>query len=331
MTSFMERIFHRQAPIPSTQATGYLRHQYQCTWLPPNSLSPSLSLLDCPSRYDKTAHRPQGSMFSGRLWNPSLICAAIFRRRDRAHTGSRLLERFNITSKDLSPVKNRSSHSRSRNQQVAFAPINDRVHRKIPSAQGHASQLRCDPTKRRHQLVGSPFHQDLDPSPSLQVTVGLLLACSTVADLLFCSHCRSHYTVLRLWSTALSPSLNRLSDPLYASSSMENQDQTNAQDPANTPTERFFNRECTMCKTHSILINSFVKHLKDYETDSRAKRKKLEKQKEEIENLKGRCSHLEEAIDQIKALSQNYQAEASFKASARRDPTPEDSVMQNFP
>jgi len=158
MTSFMERIFHRQAPIPSSQATGHLRHQYQCTWLPPNPLSSSLSLLDCPSRYDRTAHRHQGPMFSDRLWNPSLICAAIFRRRDRAHNGSRLLERFKITSKDLSPVKNRSSHSRSRNQQVAFTPIKDRGHHITPSAQGHARQSRCDPTKRRHQLVGSPSH-----------------------------------------------------------------------------------------------------------------------------------------------------------------------------
>jgi len=74
-----------------------------------------------------------------------------------------------------------------------------------------------------------------------------------------------------------------------------------------------------------------VNHLKDYETDSRSKRKKMEKQKEEIENLKGRCNHLEEAIEQIKALSQSYQAEASFKASARRDPTPDDSVTQNLP
>lgn len=83
------------------------------------------------------------------------------------------------------------------------------------------------------------------------------------------------------------------------------------------------------------MTNSFVKQFKDlkddFETDSRLKRKKLEKQKEEIESLKGRCSHLEEAIEQIKALSQSYQAEASTKASARRDPMPDDLVTQKLP
>ena len=82
---------------------------------------------------------------------------------------------------------------------------------------------------------------------------------------------------------------------------VDQQDQPNAQEPAINPIDRIFNKECTMCKTQTIMINRFVKHFNDlkddYEADSRSKRKKLEKQKEEIENLKGRCSHLEEAIE----------------------------------
>lgn len=83
------------------------------------------------------------------------------------------------------------------------------------------------------------------------------------------------------------------------------------------------------------MINRLRKQLSelkdDYEADTRSKRKKLEKQKVEIENLKGRCSHLEEAIEQIRALTQSYQAEASTKASgARRDPLPDVSVTQKL-
>jgi len=91
-----------------------------------------------------------------------------------------------------------------------------------------------------------------------------------------------------------------------------------------------------MCKTHTFMINrlrSKLKELKeDYEYDSRSKRKKLEKQKAEIENLQGRCSHLEEAMEQIRALTQSFQAEASTKASgARREPFPDISVTQKTP
>jgi len=97
-----------------------------------------------------------------------------------------------------------------------------------------------------------------------------------------------------------------------------------------------FSKDCTMCKTHTFMINrlrSKLQELKeDYESDSRSKRKKLEKQKAEIENLQGRCSHLEEAMEHIRTLTQSFQAEASTKASgARRDPIPDISVTQKTP
>lgn len=115
----------------------------------------------------------------------------------------------------------------------------------------------------------------------------------------------------------------------------DQQGNQNAQQRVIKPMDQLFNKECTMCKAHIVMINRFVKHFNelksDYESDSRSKRKKLEKQKEEIESLKGRCSHLEEAIEQIKALTQSYQASASTKASAKRDPIPDDSVTQKLP
>jgi len=114
----------------------------------------------------------------------------------------------------------------------------------------------------------------------------------------------------------------------------DNQDQQNPNAPA-INLDRLFSRECTMCKAHTVMINSFVKHFnelkEDYEADSRSKRKKLEKQKAEIENLKGRCSHLEEAVQQIRSLTQSHQAETSTRISARRNPMPDDSVTQKLP
>lgn len=90
-----------------------------------------------------------------------------------------------------------------------------------------------------------------------------------------------------------------------------------------------------MCKAHTVMINSFVKHFNElkesYEADNRSKRKKLEKQKAEIENLEGRCSHLEEAVQQIRSLTQSHQAETSTRISARRNPLPDDSVTQKLP
>jgi len=83
------------------------------------------------------------------------------------------------------------------------------------------------------------------------------------------------------------------------------------------------------------MIARFVKHFnelkEDFQADSRSKRKKLEKQKAEIEALKEKCNHMEEAISHIKTLTQSMQAEASTRASARKEAQPDDSVNQQQP
>lgn len=84
--------------------------------------------------------------------------------------------------------------------------------------------------------------------------------------------------------------------------------------------DNLFNKECTMCKAHTIMIDSH--------SDRNSKRKKLDKRKNEIETLQDRCSHLEAAMEHIRSLTQSYQAETSTKASARN---PEDSITQHFP
>jgi len=80
------------------------------------------------------------------------------------------------------------------------------------------------------------------------------------------------------------------------------------------------------------MIARFVKHFnelkEDFQADSRSKRKKLEKQKAEIENLKEKCKHMEEAISHIKNITQIMQAEASTRASLKKEPQIEDSVNQ---
>lgn len=55
------------------------------------------------------------------------------------------------------------------------------------------------------------------------------------------------------------------------------------------------------------MIARFVKHFnelkEDFQTDSRSKRKKLEKQKAEIVSLKEKCNRMEEVIAHIKAIT----------------------------
>lgn len=110
--------------------------------------------------------------------------------------------------------------------------------------------------------------------------------------------------------------------------------------PANQPQPRnsmgniFNNRECHMCKAHVVMINSLNKQVKelteDYHADRNSKRKKLEKRKKVIEDLKDRCIHMEVAIDHLRSLTESQQAEASTRVS-RRDHLPDDSVTQHSP
>jgi len=97
--------------------------------------------------------------------------------------------------------------------------------------------------------------------------------------------------------------------------------------PGNLLDNIFNNRDCTMCKTHTIMINRLTKKMKelqdDYHADRNSKRKNLDKRKAEIESLKERCSHSEAAMEHIRTLAQSYQAEASTKASVKN---PEDSI-----
>jgi len=80
------------------------------------------------------------------------------------------------------------------------------------------------------------------------------------------------------------------------------------------------------------MIARFVKHFnelkEDFQADSRSKRKKLEKQKAEIESLKEKCKHMEEAIAHIKSITQSMQAETSTRASVKKEPQIDDSVNQ---
>lgn len=80
------------------------------------------------------------------------------------------------------------------------------------------------------------------------------------------------------------------------------------------------------------MIAKFVKHFnelkEDFQADSRSKRKKLEKQQAEIENLKETCMHMEEAISHIKSITQSMQVEASTKASGKKEAQHDDSVNQ---
>lgn len=82
------------------------------------------------------------------------------------------------------------------------------------------------------------------------------------------------------------------------------------------------NSECTLCKAYLFKIARFVKHfneLKEYfQADSKSKRKKLETQQAEIENLKEKCNHMEEVINHIKSITQSMQAESSTRASAKK-------------
>ena len=82
------------------------------------------------------------------------------------------------------------------------------------------------------------------------------------------------------------------------------------------------NNSCTLCKAQCFMIARFIKHFnelkEDFQADSRSKRKKLEKQKEEMENLKEKCLHMEEAISDIKSITQSMQAEASTRASGKK-------------
>lgn len=80
------------------------------------------------------------------------------------------------------------------------------------------------------------------------------------------------------------------------------------------------------------MIGRFIKHFNelkdDYQADSRAKMKKLEKYKAEIEALKDRCTHLEEAIVHIRNNTQSMHAEASTRVSTRKESLLDDSVNQ---
>ena len=89
-----------------------------------------------------------------------------------------------------------------------------------------------------------------------------------------------------------------------------------------------------MCKAHVVMINALKKQVKelteDYHADRNSKRKKLEKRKKEIEELKDRCIHMEAVIDHIRTITESQQGEASTRVS-RREPLPDVSVTQHSP
>ena len=86
-----------------------------------------------------------------------------------------------------------------------------------------------------------------------------------------------------------------------------------------------------MCKAHTVMINSLIAQVKelteDYHADRNSKRKKLEKRKREIEDLKDRCIHMEAVIDHLRTLTESQHAENSTRASVRK----EDSVTPHYP
>jgi len=115
-------------------------------------------------------------------------------------------------------------------------------------------------------------------------------------------------------------------------------DQSNEQAPQapNINIDGLFSQNCTMCKAHTFMINRLRSQItdmkEDHASDSRSKRKKLEKHKEEIKNLKDRCSHLEDIMEQLKIITQGSHAEASTKVSgARNEPNPDFSLTQKTP
>lgn len=111
----------------------------------------------------------------------------------------------------------------------------------------------------------------------------------------------------------------------------QNENQTGSNPPENPLDRVLGNNTCTLCKQHCFMIARIIKRhnelKEDYQADSRSKRKKLEKQRAEIESLKEKCTHLEEAIAHIKNITDAMQAEASTRAS-KKDTQMEDSVNQ---
>ncbi len=81
-----------------------------------------------------------------------------------------------------------------------------------------------------------------------------------------------------------------------------------------------------LCSKKEFFVKHFNELKEEFQADGRSKRKKLEKQKAEIEGLKEKCNHMEEAITHIKTITQSMQAKASTRVSARKEPQPDDSV-----
>lgn len=364
---FMKKIYPKQPfPIPSFQNISHLRHHFHRIRLFPKSPFPSPNLLDCTNRYQRRQNRPHYSVHIFMLhliMNHLLSSVVILWLRDRTHPLRTLLDSSRITSEDQNPPKIRSSQHWIKHLRSITPSIYCSLDPRDSTVRGSTRHPLCDIIKRRHHSEAPSSHWDPELRPLLLVTAGICSVVFIITDILFLDRCRAPcipllpillnpqrstlltYLIYLLCNTTSLPDISLLPDfhffshntdsPTLSSIMANQQDQPNAQESAVNPIEWIFNKECTMCKTHTIMINRYVKHFNDlkndYEADSRSKRKKLEKQKEEIENLKGRCSHLEEAIEQIRALSQSYQAEASTKASARKDPLPDDSATQKLP
>jgi len=94
---------------------------------------------------------------------------------------------------------------------------------------------------------------------------------------------------------------------------MQDENQEGRDQPENPLDKVLGNNSCTLCKSHCFMIARFIKHFnelkEDFQADSRSKRKKLEKQRAEIESLKEKCNHMEEAIVHIKNITQSMQVE----------------------
>lgn len=92
------------------------------------------------------------------------------------------------------------------------------------------------------------------------------------------------------------------------------------------------NDSCALCHANIFMIGCFIQTLKDLCSEMKSvknyKKTELEKQNAEIEELKDKCKHLEDAVEYINSLNQSEQGEISSKYSKRKGQYPEEFVEQ---
>ena len=267
-----------------------------------------------------------------------MISAAILRARDHGFLLHTLLVSSHFNSSVLSPPKNRSVQIHIRHMRNLLSIIYGRRVSNNRIALGQTPHPLCDSSNRRPPSGDFIPHREVNISNAILVTIALfpvdlyllilvLLDYSRVQSIPEASsqalrqsflH-RSCHHLRYSQSTSSVRLLDRMADQKKASA-----DQVQ---PGNPLDSIFNNKDCTMCKTHTIMINRLTKQVKelqeDYQADRNSKRKALDKRKAEIESLKERCSHLEAAMEHFRTLAQSYQAEASTKESVKN---PEDSA-----